>query len=59
MFLRDAKIAIGITIHNVPPEECGLSWKDDHPEILKDLLRKSLFDSLTTGGSGVIDSIFM
>ena len=42
-FLRDAKIAIGITIHNVPPEECGLSWKDDHLwRYLRDLLRKEL-----------------
>lgn len=42
-FLRDAKIPIGITIHNVPPEECGLSWKDDHLwRYLRDLLRKEL-----------------
>lgn len=42
-FLKEAKIPVGVTVHNIPPEECGLSWRGD--KLLsygRDVIRKEL-----------------
>ena len=38
---RDLGVKCGVTIHNIPPAECGVSWKGDKlSNFLKDEIRK-------------------
>ncbi|MGC6413887.1 MAG: glycosyltransferase family 4 protein [Bacteroidia bacterium] len=42
-FLKEAKIPVCVTVHNLPPEECGVSWKGDNIlPYTKDLIRKKV-----------------
>jgi glycosyltransferase involved in cell wall biosynthesis len=41
--MKNAGKPVGVTVHNIPPEECGVSWKgDDWNSYYKDIIRKEL-----------------